>query len=60
MDDPIIPAKDLRNLASLDVLKIETTRYGGHCGYLKDFRLSSWADQRMAILFQTMDLKLLA
>ncbi len=53
IDDPIIPAIDLQNLASPDCLKIKTTRYGGHCGYLKNLRLSSWADQQMAKLFQS-------
>jgi predicted alpha/beta-fold hydrolase len=52
IDDPIIPAKDLNNLASSDVLKIETTRFGGHCGYLKNFYLNSWVDQRIIALFQ--------
>ncbi|MBC2714542.1 MAG: alpha/beta fold hydrolase [Desulfobacteraceae bacterium] len=51
IDDPIIPAKDIQNLASPDCLKIETTRFGGHCGYLKDFRLNSWADDRLKELF---------
>jgi predicted alpha/beta-fold hydrolase len=51
MDDPVIPATDLKNLARPVSLHIETTRYGGHCGYLKDFRLTSWADQRIADIF---------
>jgi len=52
IDDPIIPAKDLKNLASSDCLKIITTQYGGHCGFLSNFRLSSWADQQLKELFQ--------
>lgn len=52
IDDPIIPEKDLKNLAPSDCLKIITTQYGGHCGFLKNFRLSSWADQRLKELFQ--------
>jgi len=51
MDDPIIPAKDLQLLASPDCLHIETTRYGGHCGFLQDYHLTSWADQRIIALF---------
>ncbi|MFZ2633083.1 MAG: alpha/beta fold hydrolase [Desulfosalsimonadaceae bacterium] len=51
MDDPVIPAADLKHLARPSCLRIETTRYGGHCGYLKDFRLTSWADQRLAEIF---------
>jgi len=53
MDDPIIPAKDLAHLASPDCLKIKTTQYGGHCGFLKNFYLHSWADRRIIELFQT-------
>jgi predicted alpha/beta-fold hydrolase len=49
-DDPIIPAKDLQNLATPDCLNIVTTKYGGHCGYLKNFRLSSWVDQQLTEL----------
>ena len=51
MDDPVIPAADLKNLARPACLRIETTRYGGHCGYLRDYRLTSWADQRLADIF---------
>ena len=52
-DDPIIPASDIRLLASPDGLTIETTRYGGHCGFLMDYQLKSWADQRMTDIFLT-------
>ena len=52
IDDPIIPAKDLAHLASPDCLKIETMQYGGHCGFLKNFYLHSWADQRIIELFR--------
>jgi uncharacterized protein len=52
MDDPVIPAEDIEKLAKPECLKIETTRYGGHCGYLEDFRLLSWADRKMAEVFQ--------
>jgi predicted alpha/beta-fold hydrolase len=51
LDDPIIPAKDLQYLASSSCLQIETTRYGGHCGFLQDYHLTSWADQRIIQLF---------
>lgn len=51
MDDPIIPARDLKRLAATDQLEVETTRWGGHCGFLEDFRMKSWADRRMADIF---------
>lgn len=52
MDDPVIPASDLKNLARPVSLHIETTRYGGHCGYLQDYCLTSWVDQHILRLFQ--------
>jgi hypothetical protein len=52
-DDPIIPAKDLHHLAAPDCLNIITTQYGGHCGYLKDYHLASWADQQLKELLKT-------
>jgi uncharacterized protein len=52
LDDPVIPAKDIEKLATPDCLTIETTRHGGHCGFLEDFRLRSWADRIMAEIFQ--------
>ena len=51
-DDPLIPVKDIKNLAASKNLQIEITPYGGHCGYLQDLRLTSWVDKRMAELFQ--------
>jgi hypothetical protein len=52
LDDPVIPAKDIKKLAKPECLKIQTTEYGGHCGFLEGFRLLSWADQRLAEVFQ--------
>jgi uncharacterized protein len=52
MDDPVIPAKDIQKLATPDCLKIEATQYGGHCGFLENFRLLSWAERKMAEIFQ--------
>lgn len=50
-DDPVIPARDLANLAGPACLLVETSRYGGHCGFLMDTRLTSWAERRMADWF---------
>ncbi|MEW5734878.1 MAG: alpha/beta fold hydrolase [Thermodesulfobacteriota bacterium] len=51
LDDPVIPAGDLHLLARNPRLTIEATTYGGHCGFLKNARLQSWAEERMAELF---------
>jgi predicted alpha/beta-fold hydrolase len=52
-DDPITCMGDLREAFAIPAsLRIEITQYGGHCGFLKDFRLNSWADQRLLSLFK--------
>jgi uncharacterized protein len=52
-DDPVIPAQDLENLANPPALTIEILPSGGHCGFIRDWRLNSWADERMAQLFES-------
>lgn len=44
LDDPIIPAEDLRRLAQPEGLRIIVTRHGGHCGFLTSLNEPSWAD----------------
>lgn len=51
LDDPVIPAADLSNLARPAPLTVEVTRYGGHCGFFMDCRLRSMAELRMGELF---------
>jgi predicted alpha/beta-fold hydrolase len=51
LDDPVIPAEGLNTLGRSDFLTIEKTPHGGHCGFLKNWRLHSWAEERMADLF---------
>jgi predicted alpha/beta-fold hydrolase len=46
-DDPMIPADDLEKLAGSEYLTIEAPRYGGHCGFLKNWRLHGWIDERL-------------
>ena len=43
----MIPADDLGKLAASDYLTIESPRYGGHCGFLKNWRLQGWIDERL-------------
>jgi predicted alpha/beta-fold hydrolase len=52
-DDPMIPADDLHKLAPSDCLTVETPRYGGHCGFLADWRLRGWIDGRLLELMST-------
>ncbi|MDF1692021.1 MAG: alpha/beta fold hydrolase [Zhongshania sp.] len=46
-DDPIILAEDFARLANSEHLSIETKRYGGHCGFMKNYQLDSWLDGRL-------------
>ena len=50
-DDPIIPAKDVRRLAQPPSMKLDVTRFGGHCGYINALGSPSYADLRMAEFF---------
>jgi len=51
-DDPVIPAKDLRQVARPSCLCLEKQTYGGHCGFIPDFRMESWINKRLEALFQ--------
>lgn len=51
-DDPITKIEDLALITTHPPsLQIEITRYGGHCGFLKDYSLNSWVDNRLVSLF---------
>ncbi len=43
-DDPVIPVRDLRYVASSGALEVIVTPQGGHCAYLSDYSLRSWLD----------------
>ncbi len=47
-DDPVIDVRHLERLARPPCLSVEITQYGGHCGYIKNFRMQSWLNQRIA------------
>ena len=46
-DDPVIPANSLQCLPDLPGLSSEVSKYGGHCGFVRDYRMNSWVDQRI-------------
>lgn len=50
LDDPIIPARDLRDLARGPQLQIQTIPQGGHCGFMDRLNAESWADREIARL----------
>jgi uncharacterized protein len=48
LDDPIIPAHDLQDIARSPHLRIATVPRGGHCGFMESFARESWADRQVA------------
>jgi len=52
-DDPVVPVADYYQLPANPRLEIIVTRYGGHCGFLKNWKLESLAEdvilQRMLL-----------
>ena len=47
LDDPIIEAADLANLARSPRLDIVTTSHGGHCGFLEALGGDNWIDRQV-------------
>ena len=50
-DDPIIPIASSFLLPRLEGLVLERQPYGGHCGFVSDYALHSWIDERLLSLF---------
>jgi len=43
-DDPVVPVSAVARLALPAALSVHRTRWGGHCGFLADYRLRVWSD----------------
>jgi predicted alpha/beta-fold hydrolase len=43
-DDMVIPISDFDGLPENENIELLVTRYGGHCAFLKDWKMHSWAD----------------
>jgi hypothetical protein len=52
-DDPVVPFADFHGLADSPDLRFLAPKYGGHCGFVENFRLRSWAERRVLELFET-------
>jgi predicted alpha/beta-fold hydrolase len=46
-DDPVIDITHIERLARPSCLSIEVSRFGGHCGFIKNLRMQSWIDERI-------------
>jgi len=43
-DDPVVPVADYYQLPAIPQLEILVSKYGGHCGFLKNWKLESLAE----------------
>jgi len=43
-DDPVVPVDDFNGLPDIPELEILVSAYGGHCGFLKNWKLESMAE----------------
>ena len=43
-DDPIIPVEDFTALQLPEHVQLDLTEHGGHCGFISDWSLHSWAE----------------
>ena len=46
-DDPVIPFSDIKHIVKSENIEIIDVKHGGHCGFIKDFSLRSWADEKI-------------
>jgi predicted alpha/beta-fold hydrolase len=47
-DDPIIPVEDFHRLALPPHARLDIAPYGGHCGFIRDYGLGSFAEDYVA------------
>lgn len=50
-DDPVIPVADLDRVARPPALAITRTARGGHCGFMENLRMESWANRQIERIF---------
>jgi predicted alpha/beta-fold hydrolase len=52
-DDPVVPVGDFDDLPSIPCLEVIISEHGGHCGFLKNWKLESMAEDLIANRFLT-------
>ncbi len=43
-DDMVVPVADFKSLPENECIELLVARYGGHCAFLKNWKIESWAD----------------
>ncbi|MCX7982265.1 MAG: alpha/beta fold hydrolase [Syntrophales bacterium] len=46
-DDPVVTIDDFDHVPQLSHLTLYRFRYGGHCGFFRDFSLTSWYEEKI-------------
>lgn len=46
-DDPVIPFKDFSTIDRLPQIKIITSKFGGHCGFVQGLSMRSWVEDHV-------------
>ena len=44
-DDPVVPLQDFDTLELPDCMRLITTRHGGHCGFIEDWRMNTFTER---------------
>ena len=44
-DDPVIPHRDFAGLSLSSAVRLVELQNGGHCSFIKDWKLNSWVDE---------------
>ena len=44
VDDPVVPVSDFNSLPDNENIELLVADYGGHCAFLKNWKMESWAD----------------
>ncbi len=47
VDDAVIPISDFQELTLAPNTQLQISRFGGHCGFLENWRLDSWASRHL-------------
>ncbi|MGY0505670.1 YheT family hydrolase [Luteimonas sp. e5] len=50
-DDPVVPVAHFHAIARIDQVRVELAEHGGHCGFLRDWRMAGYAEEWMAQRF---------
>jgi len=52
-DDPVIPINDFNQIKPSPQVTVSIQEYGGHCGFIKDYKLNSWVNDVLLQQFDT-------